>query len=166
MRLVLLFLFLFSSPPIWAMAKLSASFAVRTPLVGKPLPDIVLPNTKGVSSSVMAARQGGKAILVFWATWCPHCYEDLGSLYDNLAAIKKQGIKIILVDVGETKKQVSDYFKRRKMKLTSFVDANSVVLDKYFLIGVPTLLFIDEKGIVRSVTHVFPSDYESYFGNY
>ena len=72
-------------------------------------------------------------------------------------------IKIILVDVGETKEDVQEYFYRRQMKLVSFVDVDSVLQGAYRLIGVPTLIFIDEKGIIRKVTHEFPSDYTNYF---
>ena len=81
----------------------------------------------------------------------------------SLASIEQKGIKIILVDVGETKEDVKNYFNRRQMKLVSFVDEDSFLQEIYHLIGVPTLIFIDEKGIIRNVTHEFPSDYENYF---
>ncbi|MDE2027843.1 MAG: TlpA family protein disulfide reductase [Candidatus Omnitrophica bacterium] len=162
MRLIFLFLFLFSMPSVWAMANLS-QLAVRTPLVGHPAPDVVLPKTDGTSSAVLAGSKGRKTIVVFWATWCPHCHEDLSELNDDLDAIGQKGITPVLVDVGENKDQVRDYLAQQHIKLASFVDENSIVQDKYFLIGVPTLLFIDEKGIVRSVTHQLPSDYENYF---
>ena len=52
----------------------------------------------------LASRQDKKAILIFWATWCPHCYEDIGAINDSFASIENKGIKIILVDVGESRK--------------------------------------------------------------
>ena len=162
MRIILLVLFLLSSASVWAMSELPQK-TVKSVLVGKAAPDVVLPKTDGTSASVIGSRQGEKAILVFWATWCPHCYEDLGTINDHLASIEQQGVKIILVDVGETKQDVKNYFLQRQMKLNSFVDENSFLQETYHLIGVPTLIFIDEKGIVRSVTHEFPSDYKSYF---
>jgi thiol-disulfide isomerase/thioredoxin len=126
-------------------------------------PDAVLTKTDGTSASVIGPRQGGKAILVFWATWCPHCYENLGIINDSLASAEKKGIRIILVDLGETKEDVKNYFNRRQMKLISFIDGDGVLQEPYHLIGIPTLIFIDEKGIVRSVAHAFPLDYENYF---
>ena len=135
----------------------------NNPLIGKAAPDAVLTDTQGKSASVMGTRQGKKAIVVFWATWCPHCYEDLGIINDNLTSIEQKGIKLILVDVGETQEDVKNYFNKRQMKLISFVDEDSTLQEPYHLIGVPTLIFIDEKGIIRNVTHAFPSDYESHF---
>jgi len=135
------------------------------PLIGKAAPDAVLLKSDGTSANILGSRQGHKAILVFWATWCPHCYEDLGVINNNFASIGQKGIKIILVDIGETKEDVQEYFFRRQMKLASFVDTDSAMQGTYRLVGVPTLVFIDEKGIVRSVTHEFPSDYTSYFNS-
>jgi len=135
------------------------------PLIGKPAPDAILTRSDGTTASILGSRQGQKAVLVFWATWCPHCYQDLGYIYNNLAAIEQKGIKVILVDIGETKEDVQEYFYRRQMKLTSFIDVDSIMQGTYKLVGVPTLIFIDDKGIVRNVTHVFPSDFVSYFGS-
>jgi thiol-disulfide isomerase/thioredoxin len=162
MRLIFLALFLFFPGSLWAMGHVSTQTA-EGPMIGKAAPDAVLPKSDGTSASVMGSRHGQKAILVFWATWCPHCYEDLGAINNSFASIGQKGIKIILVDVGETKEDVQEYFYRRQMKLVSFIDENSLLQGPYRLIGVPTLIFIDEKGIIRNMTHVFPSDYSNYF---
>lgn len=161
-RLFLLTLLLFSSASAWSMSHLSIQTDTN-PLIGKRAPDIVLTKSDGTSASVLDTRQGQKAVLVFWATWCPHCYEELGMLNGSITSIEQKGVKIILVDVGESKEDVKGYFNRRQMKLISYVDENSFLQDTYHLRGVPTLVFVDEKGIVRNVTHAFPSDYENYF---
>jgi peroxiredoxin len=140
-----------------------STLTTKSSLIGESAPDVVLTKSDGTSAGVIGSRQGEKAILVFWATWCPHCYEELGAINDSVVSIEQKGIKIILVDVGETQEDVKNYFNRRQMKLTSFVDENSFLQGAYHLVGVPTLIFIDEKGIIRSVTHEFPSDYENYF---
>ena len=162
MCFILLLLLLSSPASTWAMGN-ENTHIIQSSLIGKTAPDVVLAKTDGTSSSVINSRKGGKAILVFWATWCPHCYEDLGSINDNFESIEQKGIKIILIDVGEAQGDVKNYFNHRHMQLDSFVDEDSYMLEMYHLIGVPTLIFIDEKGIIRNVTHEFPSDYENYF---
>jgi len=145
------------------MGHLSPTQTVKSPLTSKAAPDVVLTDTDGKTASVIGSRQGKKAILVFWATWCPHCYEELGFINDNFSSIEQKGYKIILVDVGETKDVVKDYFNQRQLKLTSFVDENSFLQELYHLNGIPTIIFIDENGNIRNMTHAFPSDYENYF---
>ena len=132
-------------------------------LIGKAAPDAVLVNTDGTSTSVIAAGHGKRSVLIFWATWCPHCYDELGGIYESKGVFEKKGVKITLVDVGETKEDVTSYFKQRQMKWSSFVDSDSILQGPYRLRGVPTLIFIDDKGIIRSVKHSFPSHFEKAF---
>lgn len=160
-RFILLVLF-FSSAYVGAMGHAFAQ-SWEEPLMGKAAPDAVLPKSDGASASIMNAREGKKGILVFWATWCPHCYVELGKINDALPSLQKKGIKIILVDVGESKEQVEEYLLRRQMDLSSFIDGENVLQEPYDVLGVPTMFFIDEQGTVRDVTHQFPSDYEDHF---
>jgi len=164
MRLILFFLFLSFSPSFWAMGQESQQVS-NDPLIGQSTSDVLLAKSDGTRSGVLASRQGKKAIMVFWATWCPHCYEEMGAINAQFSSIERKGIKIILVDMGETNEDVKNYFDQRQMKLISFVDGDGVMQEPYRLIGVPTLIFIDEKGIIRNVTHEFPSDYEKYFSS-
>ena len=64
--------------------------------------------------------------------------KNLGIVNDSLASIEQKGIKIVLVDVGETKEDVNNYFNRRQMKLISFLDEDGVLQGPYHLIGIPT----------------------------
>jgi len=158
---VMIFCFLLSSTA-FAMGQ-APNGTVKDSSVGGGAPDVVLSKTDGSSSDIIGSNKGKKIVLIFWATWCPHCYEELGSINQNIASVEAKGIKIVLVDVGESVGQVQSYFRHRQMNLVSFVDENSFLMDAYHLIGVPTLVFIDENGHIRNVTHTFPSDYENYF---
>jgi peroxiredoxin len=161
-----IFLVLFLSCPVLAPAMGGdASDFSQDSLIGKPAPDAVLPKSDGTSGSVIKSRQGKKEILVFWATWCPHCYEEVGRINDVSTAALNKGIKIILVDSGENKEAVKNYLMQRQIKLNCFIDEENILQEPYQLIGVPTMFFIDEKGIIRNVTNQFPADYEAYFSN-
>jgi peroxiredoxin len=162
MRLIILIFILSFSTSAWAMGQVPTQSA-KDPLIGKAAPDAVLIKTDGTSSSIVGSHPGKKVILIFWATWCPHCYEELGAINDGLSSIEQKDIKVALVDVGESKENVLEYFYHRQMKLTSFLDENTSLQEPYHLIGIPTVIFIDEKGIIRNVSHAFPSDYENYF---
>ncbi len=162
LRLIFLILFLSFSTSVWARGDFYTESS-QDFLIGKAAPDVVLPNSDGPSASVINAREGKKAILVFWATWCPHCYEELGKINGALASVHEKGIKIILVDVGESKEAVKEYLIRRQINLSCFIDEENVFQEPYHLVGVPTMVFIDEQGTIRNMTHQFPSDYEDYF---
>ncbi len=161
-RFILLVLFLSCPVLVWAMGYASTDPSEDL-LIGKSAPDFILPRSDGTSASLINAREGKKGILVFWATWCPHCYEELGKIDKASVSAQRKGIKIILVDLGESKEAVQEYFIRRQMNLTSFIDENGTLQEPYHLIGVPTMFFIDGQGIVRDVTNAFPSDFEDHF---
>jgi len=162
LRLLFFILFLFSPVITWGQGQAAVDFS-QDALIGKPAADAVLPKTDGTSGSVLKARQGKKAILVFWATWCPHCYDEIGRINDVSPEVQKKAIKIILVDSGESKEAVKNYLDQRQIKLDCFIDEESLFQEPYRLVGVPTMFFIDEKGLIRNVTHQFPADYETYF---
>ena len=144
------------SSQAWAMGNVPLS-AVTDSLIGKPPPEFTLEKVSGTQQSLTQARDGKKAVIFFWATWCPHCHEELGKI------IKNKGIQIILVDVGEAKEDVKAYLDHRKLPWNSFLDEDNTVAGQYGIEGIPTLFFIDEKGIVRTVEHEFPNDYETLF---
>src|SRR3989338_356460 len=112
-------------------------------LVGKAAYDVTLPTALGEQKSLSQAREGKKAALFFWATWCPHCRDEIARMNKNLDAVTAKGIKIILVSIGETKEDVAAYLKRNAIMLDSFLDEDNALQGPYDLLGVPTLVFVD-----------------------
>jgi len=136
------------------------SFFIENPLVGQMAPDFTLKTFNGEKVNMTKFRDNKSAILFFWATWCPHCREALKDLNKNRAQIEGKGIKVILVDVGEGEKEVRRYMERNKIGVTVFLDQESSLADPYGIIGVPTFVFVDPKGIVKAVEHALPDNYE------
>lgn len=135
-------------------------FFMENPLVGQSAPDFILKTLNGGKVNMTKFRDNKSAIIFFWATWCPHCREALKELNKNLANIEGKGIKVILMDVGEPEKQVQRYLEKNKISATVFLDEESSLADPYGIIGVPTFVFVDSKGMVRAVEHAIPQNYE------
>ncbi len=156
-------LMLFVLPvPIWAMSSLPSNLQ-EDDLVGKIAPEFTLDTIHGAHESLTQARAGKRAMVFFWATWCPHCDEELKVLAPKLGSIKQQDIQVVLVDVGESREDVKAFLAQRHLPLDSFLDEDNTVAGRYSVIGIPTIIFIDEKGFIRAIEHEFPSDYETRF---
>jgi peroxiredoxin len=84
-----------------------------------------------------------------------------GLLGARAQEIEGQGVKIILVDVGEGKDQVQEYVDKRKVTLDILLDEDSSISSKYMVVGVPTFFLINKDGIVTSVEHSLSEDYLS-----
>ena len=71
---------------VWCASLLALVFVVggigfagaqESPLIGKKAPDFTLERLSGKSASLSEVIKDKKAILFFFATWCPHCREQL-----------------------------------------------------------------------------------------
>lgn len=136
-------------------------FFLEDESVGKPAKDFTLKTVGGAPVSLTDFRQGGKAIIFFWAIWCPHCRRELTELNKNKAALEQKGIKIVLVDVGEQEEVVRRYAQNNNINMTIFLDEGTSVAEEYGLVGVPTFYLVDQQGIVRDVQHAMPEEYEA-----
>lgn len=156
--LLVVFIFLF----IFGISRSRAQFFIfGNPLEGKAAPDFTLATLTKESVTMSEYREGQPAILFFWAIQCPHCREALDDLNVRAPEIQKQGFKIILVDVGESKFDVESYIKDHNVGLDVFLDEDSSVASDYSIIGVPTFFLVDKDGIVRSAEHTFPEEYQN-----
>ena len=69
----------------------------------------------------------GKVLLIqFWATWCPKCRSDQDSVDVIAAEYAAKGVVVLAVDVGESKRKVTDYLRRapRSCKIVLNQDTN------------------------------------------
>jgi len=145
--------------PVWAQFPF-----FDNPLTGKPAPDFTLSTLNGKAVNMTQYRNNQKAIIFFWATWCPHCRVALKELNQDMSKIQSQGIKLIVIDLGEDEYQVRSYVKKSKYTLDIFLDKESSLAEPYGIIGVPTFFFVDEKGIIKTVKHSMPENFEEIFG--
>ena len=138
-------------------------FFMKNENIGKEAKEFTLNILNGGETSLTEFREGKKAIIFFWATWCPHCRTALSELNEKKTEIKNLGIKIIPVDVGESAEIVGKYFDKNNIEMDVFLDEKSAIAEAYGVVGVPSFYFIGKDGIVRDVLHGLPEDLEKVF---
>ena len=82
-------------------------------------------------------------------------------MQEQQAALAADGIKVVIVDLGENAGRVRSYLQSRGMSFQVFLDEESMVADEYGVMGIPTFCLVDREGIVRSVGHELPEDYQT-----
>ncbi|KAF5054896.1 Thiol-disulfide oxidoreductase ResA [anaerobic digester metagenome] len=99
--------------------------------------------------------QGKKLIVVFWASWCSDCHEEMPMImkYQEIAN-EYDDVQMILIDKldndKETKEKAKQYLKENNITIETYYDDG---LSAYNLLGmhnIPTNLFIDERGILKA----------------
>ena len=129
----------------------AAGKAAEKPSAEKQVPyaaDFTLKDLKG-NSVTLSSFKGKKALLVFSATWCPYCVAeipDLNAFYDKH---QDKDVKLINVDIQESIAKVTAFAEKHKIKYTVVLDADGKVAGKYEVYGIPTIILIDEDGIIK-----------------
>lgn len=129
------------------------------PLEGRAAPEFTLRTVGGSTLDFSQFRQGRPAIIFFWATWCPHCRDQLRELNASRAQLEGQGIRIALVDIEEGRGIVREYLDRHQIGYDVFLDETGDVAQRYAILGVPTYFLVDAQGIIRAAEHALPEDY-------
>lgn len=65
-----------------------------------------------------------KTILLFWTTWCPYCGKQLSYIRDKLDYLEKNGIKLYLINTGESQNSVMNFAKKYN------IPADKIILNK------------------------------------
>jgi thiol-disulfide isomerase/thioredoxin len=128
----------------------SSDDMLRMHLVGAPAPDWsnVMPLT-GAPASV-ASLKGKVALIDFWASWCGPCRmiaPRLSSLKDRLGP---QGLAVVGITTDGAE-QAAVFAERHQMRYPIVVDTNGDTSRSYSISGLPTMILVDKKGVVRDV---------------
>jgi thiol-disulfide isomerase/thioredoxin len=130
----------------------------RLELKGKPL---ALQGTGLTTPSVNTAAYRGKVVLVlYWATWCQPCKQDLPALRAMYQQYHNQGFEIVGVclDISNgTREQqvaeISQYLSQNKVTWPQIFQPgglDSPAAVQYGIITLPTMFLVDQQGLVVS----------------
>lgn len=129
----------------------SRSFA--SPTDGSIAPAFTLTDTEGKDWSLTDHR-GKKTVILFWATWCPYCAQELPRIR-SLPASAKGDFNVIGVTFNETLETVKTYRDKERISFPLLLDPKGIVAEQYQIKATPWHVFIDENGrIMRTAPGV------------
>lgn len=144
-----------------AMVLTASAVAAQTVRAGEPAPEIDLPALDG--GRVLLSRLRGHPVVVsFWGTWCPPCRDEFPELVRAHRTHGPAGLYVIGVNGRDQELRTTDVQKFVDEFAVPFpiaLDQRGKARRAYGLIGLPTTVFIDSGGVVRSV-HMGPINRE------
>jgi thiol-disulfide isomerase/thioredoxin len=132
--------------------------------IGDVFPGFYLKDLKG--NPFYLKEQAGNApnkkyqaiIFSFCAYTCKPCRLEIPELEKINAKYKKQGLGVILIDVGDNEKVAQNLAVESKTSLTMLMDRYGVVLDLIGHPGLPHTVLVDGAGKVRYLNTAFSEE--------
>lgn len=111
-----------------------------------PAPELAGPMLNGEHLDLKDLR--GKPVLVhFWATWCPICRTEDGSIH-GLA--KDYQVLSIATNSGD-EQEIRQYLEENELDFPVMLDESGVLGNRWGVKGVPSSFVVDSSGEIRSV---------------
>lgn len=128
----------------------TTNIILERPSIGFSAPDFIIEDIYGMQAPLSTFYAQKPILLIFWATWCPFCAEELSGL--NSFYKKHQGdIYVIAVTGGEPKETVKDYAKENNVSFLLALDFQKSAWSDYLVLGTPHHFLIDKGGNILNI---------------
>lgn len=117
----------------------------RTPVVGEPVPDMVLPDLQGDTFRLSDHR--GEVILInFWASWCAPCVEEMPSLERLHRALAPKGLRVVTVSVDDNLEIIERFREEHDLSFLILHDKGASVSHAFETFKYPETYIVDREG--------------------
>ena len=124
-------------------------------LLGKAAPELDVEEWLGEGPASISDLKGKPVLLVFWATWCPHCKREMPNVEERFQKYKDKGLEIIAVtrnSRGQTTDKVREYLSQNGYTFPVAIDPGGTSR-AYGVSGIPAAALVDKKGNVVFRNH-------------
>mgnify|MGYP001572968096 CR=1 FL=1 len=117
-----------------------------------------LEDTRGNKITLNSFKGKQFVFLFFWTTWCPFCVKGLKLLNDRYVSLAKDNVKLLAINVGESRSQLERFLKNSPVACPIFLDKDTSVARSFNLMGVPTYIIINKDGRIVYEENYFPDE--------
>jgi len=120
--------------------------------IGSDVPNIILPDING-NEIDLSKIESEKVLVLFYASWCPHCIDklpELVTLYNNQ---KEKRVEVLAISIDEKKEEWTKVIKDYKMNWLNASDLkgwSGKAAEDYSIYATPTMFLLDKNKKVES----------------
>ena len=117
-------------------------------LDGRPAPELRLADLDGEPYN-LREHPGRWAFVHFWASWCSPCRREMPTIQRMAEHFVEAPFEIVLVNTAETEDAVFSFLGVVAPDLTTLMDSDGLVTDRWKPRGLPSTFLVDPAGKLR-----------------
>lgn len=87
-------------------------------------------------------------MLIFGATWCPYCVQEIPELKEIEVQYGGQGVKLLYINVQESREKLVPFAQKHSIDYAVLLDTSGAVARLYNVRGIPHTVLISKEGKV------------------
>jgi len=114
--------------------------------VGNIVPNIVLPDTSG-SVIELDKINAEKTLIIFYASWCPHCQKLLPQVYELYKNQKEKKFEVMAVSIDTSKTDWLNFLRINNLNWINVSDLkgwDGEAVTDYYIYATPTMFLVDK----------------------
>jgi thiol-disulfide isomerase/thioredoxin len=115
------------------------------PLVEGPAPALAAPAVADGAWIDLDSPASGPRLVYFWATWCPVCKLEQGSIE---AISQDHDVITVAMQSGQAP-EIASYLDEHRLGLRTIADPNGEIAQRWGVTAVPVSFIIDADGVIR-----------------
>ncbi len=122
------------------------------PFVGELAPEFTLLDANTGEAVTLSQFTGQPVVILFWATWCGYCEEEMPILQAAHEAYQTDGLVILGVDYQDRRADVVDYGRDHQLTFPLLLDKDGEITDDAYQVnGLPTSVFMFRDGTISFI---------------
>lgn len=111
----------------------------------EPAPDVTFATADGATVS-LADYEGQPLILNFWASWCPPCVAEMGSLLQPVHKAHSEDVAFLGMNLRDDPAAAQQIVESTGVDYDLALDPDGEMFSAFGGVGMPTTVFIDAEG--------------------
>lgn len=120
---------------------------------GTMSPEIDLKTLAGGRVKLSQLR-GHPVVITFWGTWCPPCRDEFPELAAAHRKYRDRGLEVVAVNQRDqelSERDVATFVEEFAVEFTIALDPRGRSRRSYRLVALPTTVFVDADGVMRTI---------------
>ena len=114
--------------------------------IGQTAPDIELPNMQGEIVKI-SETQKEKILIVFWASWCPHCKTLIPQIQNWHSKEEQQNWQVYTISIDTEKEELENFLNSKSIQiptLCNYQGWDTQAAIDYNIYATPTMIVLDK----------------------